>query len=91
MFRVNIAVGRDRYRELLGHSAADHQHHRADYDYAQADVLVPHPVYAEQGWVSVVNPGPRTAAQVMDLVRLARELAVARDSRRQGRAPGAQA
>jgi len=25
-------------------------------------------VYAEQGWVSIVNPGPRTAAQVLELL-----------------------
>ena len=90
VFRVNIAVGRDRYQQLLGHAAADHRQHHAEYDYAQADVLVPHPVYAEQGWVSVINPGLETAARVMDLVRLALELAATRHSRRQGGAPGAQ-
>jgi hypothetical protein len=82
-FRVNIAVGRDRYRQLLGHVAADHQQHHADYDYARADVIVPHPVYAEQGWVSIVNPGPRTAAQVLELLKYALELATDRDKRRQ--------
>ena len=60
VFRVNIAVGRARYRHLLGHLTTDHQQHHRDYDYARADVIVPHPVYAEQGWVSIVNPGPRT-------------------------------
>ena len=82
-FRVNIAVGRDRYRQLLGHVAADHQQHHADYDYTRADVIVPHPVYAGQGWVSIVNPGPRTSAQVLELLGYALELATDRDKRRQ--------
>jgi hypothetical protein len=83
-FRVNIAVGRDRYRHLLGHVAADHQQHHADYDYARDDVIVPHPVYAGQGWVSIVNPGPRTAAQVLELLGYALALATDRDKRSQG-------
>lgn len=89
-FRVNVAVGRDRYQRLLGHPAADHKQHHADYDYAQADVVVPHPVYGEQGWFCVVNPGARTSAQVMDLLRHARDLAVIRDERRQRTAADAQ-
>lgn len=83
IFRVNVAVGRDRYRHLLGHAAADHPQHHADYDYARADVIVPHPVYAEQGWVAVVNPGLHTAAQLQELLRDALELATDRDKRRQ--------
>lgn len=35
MFRVNIAVGRERYRHLLGHVAPDHQQHQSDYDYGE--------------------------------------------------------
>jgi Family of unknown function (DUF6194) len=83
IFRVNIAVGRDRHQHLLGHAAADHKQHHADYDYARADVIVPHPVYAEQGWVSIVNPGPRTATQVLELLGYALELATDRDERKQ--------
>lgn len=44
-FRVNIAVGRD-----LVPAVSD------AVDYSQADVLLPHPQYGSQGWVSVVNP-----------------------------------
>jgi hypothetical protein len=62
VFRVNIAVGRDAYRDLLGHPPAAHADHRAGYDYSTLDRLVPHPVYAAQGWVSILNPGEATAA-----------------------------
>jgi RNase P protein component len=90
IFRVNIAVGRDRFRRLLGHAAVDQQQHHADYDYARADVVVPHPVYAEQGWVSIVNPGLRTTAQVLELLAYALERATDRDKRRQRTASDSQ-
>jgi Family of unknown function (DUF6194) len=66
VFRVNIDVGSRRYAELLGHRPVEHAGRLGTHDYAADDVLVPHPVYAAQGWVSVVRPGPGTG----DLVRL---------------------
>ncbi len=64
-FRVNLNVGRDNQPEVEG-----------EVDYAQDDVVLPHPQYATQGWVAVVNPGD--SARVEQLVRLAYERAVAR-------------
>jgi hypothetical protein len=88
-FRLNLAVGRDHYQRLLGHPAADHEQHHSDYDYTEADVVLPHPVYASQGWVSIVNPGSRTADQVKELFSYALDLAGARYRRRSRTAPGA--
>ena len=85
-FRLNVAVGRAAYERLLGHSPAAHDEHHADYDYAELDVRLPHPIYAGQGWVSIVNPGPRTAELAQRLVVEAHDLAQARWRRRQGRA-----
>lgn len=70
-------------RTTSTNAIADHQQHHADYDYARADVIVPHPVYAEPGWVSIVNPGPGTAAQILELLGCVLELATGRDKRRQ--------
>ena len=81
-FRVNVAVGKDRYEALLGHSPADFEAHRGEFDYTGADALLPHPVYAQQGWVSVVNPGADTTSLVKDLLTDARDLAAGRASRR---------
>jgi hypothetical protein len=39
---------------------------------------MPHPAYAVQGWVSVVNPGPATADEVTRLVALARSRSAGR-------------
>jgi len=83
VFRINIEVGSRRYAELLGHAPAEHGDRRNTYDYAADDVLVPHPMYAAQGWVSVVRPGPRTSDLICRLVADAHAAAARRWQRRQ--------
>ena len=85
VLRLNVAVGRPTYERLVAHSPAAHAAHSADYDYAELDVLLPHPVYAGQGWVSIVNPGPSTAELAQRLLVEARDLARGRWQRREGR------
>jgi Family of unknown function (DUF6194) len=85
VFRLNVAVGRPAYERLLGHSPATHEEHHAEYDYTELDVLLPHPIYAGQGWVSILNPGPRTAELAQRLLAEAHDLARSRWRRRQGR------
>lgn len=70
VFRVNVAVGRDRFVELLGHSPSG--------DPRASDVLMAHPVYAQQSWVSVVSPIASTAELVRDLLAHAHHRAVRR-------------
>jgi len=81
-FRLNIAVGRERYAQLLGHAAPDHGALADRFDYAATDTVLPHPVYATQGWVSIVNPGERSGALALQLLAGAAELARARYERR---------
>ncbi|MFE1166518.1 DUF6194 family protein [Nocardiopsis sp. NPDC058789] len=78
VFRVNVAVGRALFEEVVGHSPAAHAEHRRGFDFTELDRLLPHPVHATQGWVSVLNPGPRTAERTRELLALARERAAAR-------------
>ncbi|MBJ8343088.1 DUF6194 family protein [Antrihabitans sp. YC2-6] len=59
-WRVNINVGRARLAELT-----------TGGDFAEADVMRPHPVYAAAGWLAVVVPADRTSATVADLLRSA--------------------
>ena len=87
-FRVNVEVGSRRYAELLGHAPAEHTDRHDAYDYASDDVMVPHPTYAAQGWVSVVRPGPRTDDLVRRLVADAHAAAVRRWQRRRSVAAG---
>jgi hypothetical protein len=48
---------------------------------AARDVVLPHRVYGPLGWVSVVNPGDRTASTVLVLLRRAHERDRARAER----------
>lgn len=82
-WRLNIRVGTDTFIELLG------EHPRsgtAAGDYTATDVVVPHPVHRGQGWVSIVNPGPRTLQLVSRLLRRAHDDARRRVARRSGSA-----
>ncbi|GAB6940436.1 hypothetical protein JCM11754A_39630 [Isoptericola variabilis] len=73
-WRVNAHVGRERARGLVGGEVA--------WGDVEADVLLPHPVYGELGWVCVVNPADRTTPQVLDLLREAHDDARRRYERR---------
>ncbi|MCO5970521.1 DUF6194 family protein [Actinoallomurus soli] len=85
VFRLNLAVGRRRFEELIGHSPAAHADHRAGIDFTVTDRVLPHPVYAAQGWVCVLNPGEATSSLARTLLEEAR----ARAARRLDRArPG---
>lgn len=68
VFRVNVAVGRQVFEELFGYLPAAHVEHPGAHDYAALDRFVPHPLYAAQGWIAVLNPGEVTAARTRDLL-----------------------
>jgi hypothetical protein len=78
-WRVNVQVDRATFRELLG---TDPRDAAPPPDLAAADVVLPHPVHAPQGWVAVVNPGARTGDLVLRLLRDAHAAARTRHERR---------
>jgi hypothetical protein len=80
-WRVNIHVGHARFEQLTEHAA----HSETGYDYAAPDAVVPHPLYARQGWIAVVNPAERTTDTVRGLLVDAYLQAKARAARRAGR------
>jgi uncharacterized protein DUF6194 len=84
IFRVNVAIGRSGFERLLGYPPATQSAHHAKFDYAATDVLLPHPLYASQGWVSILNPGDQTSGQLPDLLAEAHRLAASRHARRRG-------
>jgi predicted DNA-binding protein (MmcQ/YjbR family) len=45
-------------------------------------VVLPHPIYASQGWVSILNPAERTGTELQRLVDDAYNLAERRHARR---------
>ena len=68
VFRVNISVGRESYAKLFGHPPAEHADHHDSYDYTVLDQVIPHPVYAKQGWVSILSPAATSADQLRSLL-----------------------
>ena len=78
-WRVNIHVGAARYTELTGEDPRRAPAHR---DFAEEDVILPHPVYGPHGWIAVVDPAGRTTSTVVELLREAHENAKRRAARR---------
>lgn len=83
-WRVNVQVGRDRARDLLGDSGPEAKRGAGvpPSGSVPTDVFLPHPVYGDLGWVCVVNPGERTRQAVIELLDEAHAAARRRDERR---------
>jgi uncharacterized protein DUF6194 len=56
-FRLNIGVGRATFERVAGSIDPP--------DYAAYDRLLPHPVYAKQLWISILNPSDSTLRDVV--------------------------
>ncbi|HWD06268.1 MAG TPA: DUF6194 family protein [Amycolatopsis sp.] len=78
-WRLNIHVGTTTFLELTGETVRCLER---SWDHTVTDVVFPHPVYRRQGWVSIINPGPRTTAVAVRLLREAHEEARRRAERR---------
>jgi uncharacterized protein DUF6194 len=57
VFRLNIGVGRATFERLVGGLA--------DPDSAALDTLIPHPVYAKQRWIAILNPSHPTFEDIV--------------------------
>ncbi|MUL82614.1 MULTISPECIES: DUF6194 family protein [unclassified Mycolicibacterium] len=79
--RLNIHVGRGHFIKLTGE---DPRSEPAAWDYSATDIVVPHPLYRRQGWVSIINPGEGTHRQALVLLRAAHDDAKRRFLRRRG-------
>jgi hypothetical protein len=79
VFRLNIGVSKPTFQSLFGTDKVD----VSVYDFTVLDELMPHPDYAAQSWVCVLNPSEATFEQVKVLLAEAYDLAVRRHSRRQ--------
>ena len=70
VYRLNIGVSRETFRTLF---PTDTEH-----DFAAFDTLMPHPVYAPQSWVSVLNPSEPTFESAKPLLAEAYQRAARR-------------
>jgi hypothetical protein len=82
VFRLNIAIGRRAFEDQIGYPANRHPDHAAEFDYTNLDTLLPHPVYAVQGWVSVLCPSNKSTERAKALLTDAHRLAAKRYARR---------
>lgn len=78
IFRLNVCVDRHKFEELFGYQPGEHADHAGDFDYAVIDTFLPHPTYARQAWVSILNPGQQTSDQARTLITEAHDRAAAR-------------
>ena len=82
VYRLNIGVSRQTFDRVAGGVA--------EPDYEALDRVLPHPVYAQQHWVSILNPSvARFETAVKPLLREAHDrLAATRARHQDGRLPG---
>ena len=83
VFRLNIGVSRDTFRALFGHAPGEGSTGSDMYDFAALDQLMPHPVYAPQSFVCVLNPTAETFESAKPLLAEAYAKVAARYARRQ--------
>ena len=57
VYRVNVGVDRGTFSRLVGN--------QTDPDFAAFDEFLPHPVYAKQRWIAVLNPSHATVRDVL--------------------------
>lgn len=72
-FRLNLQLDRRSFDELYPEDVADEP-----IDFAARDVVMPHPVYSKQHWVSVVCPSPGRLAEIVPWLEQAHERAARR-------------
>jgi hypothetical protein len=61
VFRLNLGLTRETFERLVG----DQIDGPSAPDYAALDTLLPHPTYAAQLWVSILNPSSTTWRDVV--------------------------
>jgi hypothetical protein len=78
IFRVNIGLRKSTFINMFGiiparPAAGDVV--GMQYDFTALDTILPHPVYAWMGWISILNPSEQTFEQLKPLIQEAYKLA----------------
>lgn len=84
IYRLNIGVSPDTYRRLFGpgvpRAGADGIVDTG-HDFTALDQIMPHPIYAPQFWVCVLNPSAMTFESVKPLLAEAHQRSASRHAR----------
>lgn len=86
VFRLNIGVSKQTFQSLFGTGKVD----VSAYDFATLDTIMPHPDYAAQSYICVLNPSDATFQTLRPLLTEAYELAFRRAARRKTSTNGPQ-
>jgi hypothetical protein len=84
VFRLNVGVSRDTLSSLFGPRPSATTETDSTHDFAALDELMPHPVYASQSWVCVLNPSLQTFETVKPLLAEAYSIVTRRHGKREG-------
>lgn len=78
VFRLNIGITRDTFRSLFGAKELD----ISSYDFSALDTLMPHPHYAQQHYICILNPSKTNSEKLKALLAEAYDLALTRGTKR---------
>jgi hypothetical protein len=78
VFRLNIGVSRQTFQSLFGAEKVDPNSH----DFTALDRIMPHPVYAAQSFLCVLNPSDTTFERIRILLAEAYDSEVRRHDKR---------
>ena len=79
IYRVNLGLRKSTFQKMYGKIPARPTAGGVvdmDCDFTALDIIIPHPVYAWMGWVSVLNPSKQTFERLKPLIQEAYEFSV---------------
>jgi hypothetical protein len=74
-------VSRETFQSLFAYLPGKKSAESAEYNYAALDKVMPHPIYAPQSFVCVLNPSPETFETVKPMLAEAWSIVEARHSK----------
>lgn len=85
VYRVNLGIRKKTFIELFSDvpkrpSAGEIV--SMNYDFTELNKIIPHPVYAWMGWISVLNPSDKTFEKLKPFIQEAYEYAVEKFKKR---------
>lgn len=85
IYRVNLGLRKPTFQKLFGQIPARPSAGGVvdmKYDFTALDTVLPHPVYAWMGWISLLNPSAQTFEQIKPLIQEAYEFSQEKFMRR---------
>ena len=76
VFRVNIGISKETFKNLLGKTNSER------VDYSALNVFLPHPDYAQQHFVCILNPSDENVETTKKLIAEAYSIAAKRHQRK---------